>query len=549
MKKYLAITLGPIIGLLSYAKSTKELALASSFFSDWSKYLVDELDGKLVKETRGLRIMPQSGQENKINNENYPDRIIYELNNADVEDNLKYIDKLKISFLKNKKIFKNNNKLFEKAKKYFQCHGVIYESDEKYALEKAYQILDYIELAQEVSVEKENKLELGQEILEEIKKTITENMEVPSTTEIGLYSIFTNVKYERYREVLKNKIKLDNEDSEEIEEKILQKESINYLQKELDEKKIDEKYRIPKYSKYIAVVQADGDGIGAKLKEYYNNEEKNKYKEMQQYLSQFANDVSKEIKEFGGYPVYIGGDDILCFMPLIGFENKLLIEKLIEIDKNFISRFKQENGISLSFGLSVYYYKYPLEMARQEATRLLFSKAKSYKRINSNDKKHSISMKLIKHSGKTNEITVALEDGEFRSEIINIWKKFLNEQNKCNKLSSVIHRLIENQDIIKITVVYGIQNLGLNETKDLIKNYFINNFNEEIHSEFKTYLNLIKDYIEKIAEKMEGIKIKAEEEQKKDIEELLVQSFGLSYVNFLNVLEIGQFFSEEDKGE
>lgn len=550
MKNYLAITLGPIIEFLNHAKSTRELDQASRFFSELSLFLIENLQEKIK-----LPIMPKINIHAK-ENEGAPDRIIYDIsgynNNADL---LKEINDIKNKFI---------SKKFEKewvasAEKYFQCHAVIYEANKAEAIEMAYTILDHLELSQETLLNTRSEKELGRILLEHLaaqSKTL-----VPSTTEIGIYSLFTKIKYEDYREKLETQLKLfcDESSEEYTEEQILKPKFIEKLKNEFPEVSNRMEGNFPKYHKYIAVVQADGDSVGALLKKLYRENSEN-YSKVQEKLSKFAEEAQSEIQNFGGWPVYIGGDDILCFMPLKGHEEKLLIEKLVEIDRKFAEIISSESpdakksSISLSFGVSLYYYKYPLEMARFEAEQLLFNKAKKYVRKNSDKEKHALAIKLIKHSGKSNEVILPIEEkcfeknkeNELLEKTIKLWKNFsnFNKSSDNSKLTSVIHKLIEDKNLIRTIIISDINNSTQHYTKEKISNYFDNNFNEKIHGNFIGYLNEIKEYIYLIIERLEN---SSSSTRGNENELIFKKEFDEAYENFLNVLEIGQFFAEEDR--
>ena len=144
--------------------------------------------------------------------------------------------------------------------------------------------------------------------------------------------------------------------------------------------------------KYYAVITADGDKMGTKIKnEATDNVED--IKELSKKLFEFFTDdediytITNE--HFGGELIYAGGDDILAFLP-VKYEDKTFLDYIEVLNK----RFKEKVGedVSLSFGVNIAYYKYPLRDAIESAFSLLHQ-AKD-------NAQNSLALKITKHSGQ-----------------------------------------------------------------------------------------------------------------------------------------------------
>jgi CRISPR-associated protein Cmr2 len=159
---------------------------------------------------------------------------------------------------------------------------------------------------------------------------------------------------------------------------------------------------------YYAVITADGDKIGAKIKDIATNNPSD-IKILSQKLYNFFTS-QKDIyeitnKDFYGELIYAGGDDILAFLP-VKHNDKTFLDYINELDK----RFKDivGNDVSLSFGVNIAYYKYPLRNAIQSAFELL-NEAKSNKNV-----KNRIALKITKHSGQCFGSTIAMQDERYK---------------------------------------------------------------------------------------------------------------------------------------
>jgi CRISPR-associated protein Cmr2 len=172
-----------------------------------------------------------------------------------------------------------------------------------------------------------------------------------------------------------------------------------------------------KYTNYYAVVSADGDSMGDFLKTLEDDEVAIFSNACLEY-DKFA---AKRIVKFGGMPIYAGGDDLLFLAPVKDIRDNSIVKlcnEISELFKNTItngfkenSRIDKEKIPTVSFGISVQYYKYPLYEALERARNEL-SNAKEYEfssREEKKKKKNCISITLEKHSGQSTSLIFGSE--------------------------------------------------------------------------------------------------------------------------------------------
>lgn len=230
--------------------------------------------------------------------------------------------------------------------------------------------------------------------------------------------------------------------------------------------------------KYYAVITADGDKMGAKIKEEATDNPA-KIKDLSQKLFTFftaENDIyTITNREFGGELIYAGGDDILAFLP-VKFKDKTLLDYIKVLDE----RFKKYVGVdvSLSFGVNIAYYKYPLRNAINSAFDLLHE-AKSNEKI-----KNRVSLKITKHSGQYFGTTLALQGARYEK-----YKKLVDGilNNKVSLPHSFHHSLKRYEEAILAT--YGYENSS-------IKAMFATVFNDAKSDTDTQGLEIVREYLD-----------------------------------------------------
>lgn len=189
------------------------------------------------------------------------------------------------------------------------------------------------------------------------------------------------------------------------------------------------------FNDYFCIVQADGDNMGKTI-------ENGDITKISQALISYAQEVVPMIRNYGGMPIYAGGDDLLFIAPVVGKDEKNVLDLISEIDKIFNEKFKDMKGNpSLSYGISITYYKFPLYEAWKKASSLLFDKAKN---VNG---KNAIAWELQKHAGSS--FTGAFSKAN--EELYTAFKNIIAIKNQKETLvSAVSHKLRENEGLLDL---------------------------------------------------------------------------------------------------
>ncbi len=232
--------------------------------------------------------------------------------------------------------------------------------------------------------------------------------------------------------------------------------------------------------KYIAVVQADGDNVGRVIETLKAED----YEKFSKQLGAFALNAVDEISRFGGLNIYAGGDDLLFFAPLL-YQNETLFDLLVRLDNRFTQMFAEfpvEEGKpspTLSFGVSITYYKFPLYEAREAAVGQLFGVAKH------TDGKNTVALRVQKHSGQPFGGAFRINSPSF-VHLMNLLR-FTSEEDGL-MLTSVVHKIHETEFLLK----------QIGHDRTALRAFFDNSFNEAIHineSEAKAFLQAVVDLL------------------------------------------------------
>ena len=204
------------------------------------------------------------------------------------------------------------------------------------------------------------------------------------------------------------------------------------------------------HHRYFCIVQADGDNVGKTVS--HKGLANGKVLEISNKLVQFGLDATKSIKDFGGLPIYAGGDDLLFIAPVIGKDGTHIFNLLDSIENNAFKGVKKvvdvlglkddegnEIKASLSFGVSISYYKYPLYEALESARNLLFRTAKSIKQ------KQAIAWSLRKHSGGTFEAAFSLKDEVLKMQFGDL----IAATDSGTTVSAVAHKIRQEEVLVK----------------------------------------------------------------------------------------------------
>ena len=540
--KYIGLTIGPIIKTISNAEQTGELWGSSYIFSYIMKRIIKELTTD-IDDLKRRFIVPCIN--NILDGHRdvgvFHDRFIFQAKDKElaVVDNV--VKKVRDEIAE--EVWKSINKQYEDKKltkkydekevkefilKYFKIYYAEIElNDDSNIILSISNYLNALELRESyIDIEKENYL-----------NKVLNNKDIKSS--FLARDAYGKDRKEPYPSLLKISTRELNIIDKAVDSN--QKQYINEdneIEGYIQVKYKDKKEKVKKCHEYSAIVQIDGDSMSNVIGNLKTIEE---CQEFSAKLLDYSIKVNDIIKDYNGFTVYSGGDDLLFLAPLVNRqENKevsnifMLIDQLSEeFNHKFEGYMKKYNTeISISVGLAAVHYKYPLRFSLEEARHLLEWEAKEY----NNKEKNAVAFKVIKHSGDSFSATLGKDSKVYES-----FKKLFNEaivnfnSNEEKKYLNQIHiKLMRDQEILKKIMSYKKEDKV--DVERLLANYFKNNFNEEIH---KT--QAIKQFLIDVKELM----ISAYE----TLEKGAVEQIGtcLKFVRFMN--EKTAIFDKKKGGE
>ncbi len=460
--KYTAINIGPIVDTLMMVRKPRQLWCASFLFSHIMSRIIEITENK-----DGKLISPAKAPTEKTGIGLYPDRAFFTSDNE-----------LPISEIINEVFSKLKTDLGYNLSDYINIMSVSYNSENE-AIIYLNKKLDALELSKRsqpnvenikdiISNKKSPLFELG------FEKKDMDNICIANIASIRFSQIDKKIYNEALKELNKNKDKADDEDS--------------------FYKKIKESFHsedVKSHHKYFCVVQADGDNMGKVIA----NLQEGKLSELSGKLIDFGQTAVELIKNAGGLPIYAGGDDLLFLAPVICKDGNTILDLIDGINTEYanVNQCAQElqNGnrveTSMSYGVAISYYKYPLYEALACARNLLFGKAKNFE-YDKNGKpinKNAIAISLNKHSGSSLTFTYSNSD----KEVSKAFKKLTTVTSSETLVSAVAHKLREGESLL--------QSIGNNEER--LKAYFVKFLGLGEKSNDETiYLNAVKDLLKEL---------------------------------------------------
>ena len=361
---YIAVTIGPIFDTITLASSPSALWAASYLFSMLSKNICQTLtENGVDKEDI---ISPYYDPSDKLPNKNngvglFHDRIIFLANDFSIEQFKKIKDEAVIKTLQ---LFGFRDEYEDFFRKYFLISAYIYESDSP--ILDSSKALDCLELAKPFAEENGNNPLLtmfhsddSNHRNDEIKARV-DGMGVS-----GWQFYDTNHNVMSLSEIAKNQIPAKAAG------------------------------KLKKY-KYYAVVRSDGDRMGEIIKKL---EDDKTIREFSKACLMYCSDVAEKVKEYGGVTIYSGGDDLLALIPVENRNGNTVFDFIKSVNSIFDLAFKSYHAdVSLSFGVFVSYYKFPLYEALDRSAELLFGKAKRYR--------NCTAIHFQKHAGQSEGLVI-----------------------------------------------------------------------------------------------------------------------------------------------
>jgi len=401
MSHILAITIGPIFDTLQQARKTRELWAASYLYSHLMELLMTE-----IKAIGGIVILPQ-----KISDPSKPrygagvynDRMYASINEANVS---KVDDAIKAAIGKLAAAVASKGAVADEDfwQKYLRiewAHKPLDSLAEGALFKQMEPLLNASELHRPYfwDAPKEDRLT---ELLDKVYETKMAQSALksdeakgkyngmmkglfPSTADLATFELFQR-KQTDYRSLLDEVNaydELNEAQTESFYEKIFAKGS------PFEGIATD-------YHKYFCIVHADGDNLGL-LNSTLTDEAS--YQALSTKLSGFALEAAGIINDYGGKPVYIGGDDLLFFAPVCSVKEGKTVsvfQMISKLDEAYAKLDLPDSA--LSFGITLSYHKFPLLEARQLSYEQLAYYAKKTKWTKGGEK-NAIAFRLLKHSG------------------------------------------------------------------------------------------------------------------------------------------------------
>ena len=461
-QKYIGVTIGPIYRTLFMARKTRELWGASYLFS----YIMRNLAERLLEF--GIQkddlIVPAI-----VDNQSYnygaglaPDRLILKSQEGYWEKLEVAVNETATKLASNIALdlgHKSSNDLEDYLRQYFQIHCVEIELEN--GANPVLEISPFLEVQElhERFVLKDHRGFLGK-FLDKVNGSFLfndayANADPPKKRFDSLPEIATRPLRGKNKSVYDNLVKEHIEPGSDKKDREVETDFLTAIKKEFSND-------FKTCHKYVAIVSADGDFIGTRLKEIGANQEA--LLEFSRKMNDFSRNAAEIIYKSGGAPVYAGGDDLLFFAPADGIFQ--LLEKL---DEEFQERFPK---CSLSYGVAITFYKFPLEEALKQSRDLL-TESKRFKGSSTEQEKNAISYSILKHGGRAFGATLYKGDGNrFYSEFMKLLEDF---GDKLPYLKSTI-RSVEKYDPI-------FREIG--PDLNAITNFMNNSFDEDIHKDYK----------------------------------------------------------------
>lgn len=350
MGRYTAITIGPILETMSIASSPVALWASSYLFSLLSVSICEELIENGVSEKDIITPYYRKDSEHLSKNNGvglFPDRIIFVSDGFNREE----LEAVKEKSLK--KVAKAFGIEAEFLKEYVMMSSAEYEAEN--AILGSTLILDSLELAK------------AYRHREEINPIL---------------SLFSGDEYSKNSGLKKTELVKGFKDFQ------LKKTENSFLSLE---EIVKTGSGLKKYE-YYAIVRSDGDGMSNIIASLSGDREINEFSgKCLDYCSAAAELVNK----YDGVTIYSGGDDLLAILPCESRSGLNIFDFLKALSDEFGKHFDGYNkGTSLSFGVTIAHYRFPLYEALEDSAYMLFDIAKK-------QGKNCAAVHLQKHAGQS----------------------------------------------------------------------------------------------------------------------------------------------------
>lgn len=494
--KYSAINIGPIIHTLGMARRPRELWAASYLFSFLMKRIIEALPKEKI-------ISPATfNKDEKYGIGLYPDRAFIKDYEISYEQTIKpVLDQ----FAKDMGLYSDYFNVMVVSGNYVKDSLAIKDLNHK---------LDCMELFnmtinRDVEDKLRNFMGLKYDSPLFVDALGSKKFIVESLGEIGAAELCEEEGWTQFAEDIKS-------DNRTIAEK-----AYNRLPKD----------KLKSYHKYICVVQADGDNVGKTVSHSCLPDEK--VKVISDAMLQFGKNAAKAIYDFGGLAIYAGGDDLLFIAPVVGKGHTTIFQLLEKLDYEAFQPVRtaiddcklktedeknQEIHASLSFGVSITYYKFPLYEALESARNLLFVNAKNIKG------KNAIVVDWRKHSGGAFYMELSGADKDLKTAFDHVVTASAVDE---SVVSAVGHKIRENEGLFKLWLG---QEMASQRNANVFKEFL--EHNPEKAEKGKTSSDKYKDYSLELLNQLFAV-------NKNDISKLIQTMYAMLRVaKFINGEEV-----------
>lgn len=488
----LALTIGPIYGTFAQCKRTRAVWASSYFFSWFIKRVTTKC------AAAGFNVLlphhDTTPHESKYGSGLYADRVYLEPTDKTKADFQNIVDEVIAEIAQD-----IDSQNIEQIKKYLtqflNIHIVEAEVEkQKEVLRTLNEALDQQELKQSFAFDNETNYLLAYFD----QKLSQKNLLVEDAFEKD-----KGLRFRSIPEIASTSIERLNADE--------YKRLINRSYKNIDIDFIDElvkleplKKLLKPYHKYYAVMYADGDNIGTLLKEISGDFVK--LKEFSRQLFVFGQEAEKIIHHYGGSGIYLGGEDILAFLPMACVsEDKSvtrsifdLMQQLDVLFKDTIGKLAILNNVpepTLTYGIRISYIKHPLKESMSNAHELMEEVKKG--KFDSGAKKfpckNAVGFRFQKHSGQFMQCFYEKSKTCSWNEVKLFVETYTQNAHEGNAelLSGVIHRL---KDDLFFETFAAASRAKRQEP------FFENFFNEYVHKtkEKDEFIQAVKGLAEKV---------------------------------------------------
>ena len=491
MPQYTALTIGPIYKTISKARKTRELWAASYLFS---RVIMQRVVEELKEEGVGAAIiLPQidaSTAPPKVGL--YPDRLY-------MEGDHRHALERAIKSVKRELIYEFNQtgceQLQDFVERYFYFNVVVADiGGRDQLMDTLFKYVAQTELHQQALPVDNYCIE---NLLLRVYKTdffrqcFGEGHRYPSLIEIATRKMVAGgISREKFEELerMGRAIKRGAlSDDDEQEDAIII--GISH------DSQLKEHFKQP--HKYIAVVQSDGDSVGYLLGKILASDDSDLVSAFSQALGEFARAAVEAIERYGGEVVYAGGDDLLFFAPVLTYGGDIfhILDRMDAIFREKVLEHPQLKGFidqldkkpSMSYGVAITYYKFPLNEARDRAYEMLLrAKEAGKNRIGYHWQKHSghhftdvIKKRPFSQDKKNGEGSEEKRDecvSDYYSLFLNLLGR-VHEGNVDRLFSSFIYNLNQHKTILSSIL----SDSNEDEKRKKLGYYFENFYDESIH--------------------------------------------------------------------